>query len=404
MTLPISVTAAGPQPTPPQVLLANLIALVAAEVPGYTASLPAALITDLASTATGALTLIDQAFVDLVNSVSPYAANVKLTQSLGAIYGVPQGVGSNTSVYVVFTGPVGFVIPKGFLVSDGNNQYAVQNLITIPTGGVTAPVYCLAINSGSWAVPAGTVTMMVTSVPSTITLTCINPINGLAGLAGQSVTDYRAQVVQAGMFTVQGSPDAFKTATQKISGVQNRLVSYRQVSTTQWVAIVGGGDPYSVAQAIYESVPDISKLTTAVVDQYGNTPASVTVSISDYPDTYSVGYITPDSEMVNIILTWNTSASNYIDPAAVDNASITNIVNYVNSVYVGQPINTYTLEQIFVSSLASIIQPELISLITIEVGINGVIVPPNTNTGLVFGGEYSYFTTDATHVTVQQYV
>jgi len=402
-TLPITVTAAGPQPTPPQVLLANLIALVAAEVPGYTASLPAALVTDLASTATGALSLIDQALVDLINSVSPNSANVKLIQALGEIYGVPQGVGSNTSVYVVFTGTVGFVIPQGFLVSDGNNQYAVQNLTAVPTGGVTQPVYCLAVNPGSWAVPAGTVTETITSVPSSISLTCVNPIQGITGLSGQSVTDYRAQVVQAGLFSVQGTSEAFKTAVEKISGVQTRLVSYTQVTNGLWALVVGGGDPYSVAQAIYESVPDISKLTTAVTDQFGNTPASVTVSIVDYPDTYSVGYITPDSETVNIILTWNTSATNFIDAATVSNASVASIVNYVNSVYVGKPINTYVLEQIFVSALSSIIAPELISFIQVEVGINGVIVPPDANTGLVQGGIYSYFTIDASHVTVQPY-
>lgn len=52
-------TSAGAQPTPPNDLLANLIIRVAEKVPGYTANLPAGLITDLASTAVGALALID---------------------------------------------------------------------------------------------------------------------------------------------------------------------------------------------------------------------------------------------------------------------------------------------------------------------------------------------------------
>lgn len=401
--LPISVTATGPQPTPPQTLLANLISLVSAKVPGYTASLPAALITDLASTATGALSLIDQCMVDLINSVSPDSANVKLLQSLGSIYGVAQGIGSNTSVSVVFTGTVGFVIPKGFLVSDGNNQYAVQSITIIPTGGVTGSIYCLAVNSGSWAVPAGSVTQINTSVPNSITLSCINPIDGLTGLPGQSATEYRAQVLQAGMFASSGSPEAFRTAVERVSGVQVRLVSYRQITGGLWAAVVGGGDPYDVAKAIYSSVPDISKLTIAVTDQHGVTPASTTVSIVDFPDTYSVGYIIPDSEMVNIILTWNSSSENTVDPAAIENAAIANIIDYVNSVYIGKPINTYAIQQIFRNSVSSIIDPEMVSLINVSVGINGTIVPPDPNTGLVFGGEYSYFTTDASHITVQQY-
>ena len=70
--LPIIMTEAGAQPTSPKTLLANLISRVAQKVPGYTANLPPGLITDLASTATGAIALIDQARVDLINSVSPY--------------------------------------------------------------------------------------------------------------------------------------------------------------------------------------------------------------------------------------------------------------------------------------------------------------------------------------------
>lgn len=53
--IPITMTSAGAQPTPPKELLANLITRVAKKVPGYTANLPAGLVTDLASTAVGAL-------------------------------------------------------------------------------------------------------------------------------------------------------------------------------------------------------------------------------------------------------------------------------------------------------------------------------------------------------------
>lgn len=97
--LPIIMTSAGAQPTPPKTLLSKLIAKVAAEVPGYTANLPPGLITDLASTATGAVALIDQAMVDTINSVSPYGVNVPLLQQLGNIYGVARGIGYNTCVF-----------------------------------------------------------------------------------------------------------------------------------------------------------------------------------------------------------------------------------------------------------------------------------------------------------------
>ena len=91
-------TSAGAQPTPPNDLLANLITRVAEKVPGYTANLPAGLITDLASTAVGALALIDQARVDLINSVRPYGENIPLLMQLGNIYGAQKGLSTNTAV------------------------------------------------------------------------------------------------------------------------------------------------------------------------------------------------------------------------------------------------------------------------------------------------------------------
>lgn len=95
--IPITMTSAGAQPTPPNDLLVNLITRVAEKVPGYTANLPAGLITDLASTAVGALALIDQARVDLINSVSPYGANITRkhlwsTEGIKYKYGGIRGV------------------------------------------------------------------------------------------------------------------------------------------------------------------------------------------------------------------------------------------------------------------------------------------------------------------------
>ncbi|WP_329909917.1 baseplate J/gp47 family protein [Serratia quinivorans] len=401
--LPIIVTQSGAQPTPPQVLLSKLIGNVAAEVPGYTANLPPGLITDLASTATGALALIDNAMVDLINSVTPYGANVPLLNQLGGIYGIQQGGGSNTAIFVVFKGSSGFVIPRGLMVSDGNYQYSVQHNSIVPNSGQSEPVYCVADTPGSWAVPVGSVTQIVTSIPQAITLTCTNTTAGIAGQDAQLEQDYRAQVMQAGMFAVQGTPDAVKTALAKVPGVQSNLIAYRQVSLGKWAVIVGGGDSYAVAQAIYEAVPDVSMLTKDVNDPSGKVPASVTVTINDYPDSYSVPYITPTSEMVEIILTWNTSAQNYVDPASISFVSVAPLANYVNAIAVGQPINIYQLQSVFQAAVASTINIAQLSLIKIEVAINGVVIPPQDKTGLIFGDSYSYFTTDASHVMVQQY-
>lgn len=401
--IPVIVTQSGAQPTPPKTLLANLITNVSAIVPGYTANLPAGLITDLASTATGAVALIDSAMVDTINSVTPYGANVPLLKQLGNIYGVTQGQGSNTSVNVTFMGVPGFVIPKGFIVSDGNYQYAVQNNTIVPNGGQTAPVYCLATTPGSWAVPEASVTQIITSVPSSITLTCTNVTAGVAGEDKQPESSYRAQVLQSGMSTAQGVPTFLRTLLQKVPGVKSNLISYRNISAGKWALIVGGGDPNDVGLAVYQAIPDISVLTADIVDGEGNKPDSITVTITDYPDQYNIPIILPTSQMVTVILTWNIRLTELLDPDSVSAATTEQLVDYINGIPIGEPINTYQVESIFLEAISPLINPSQVSLIEISIGINGVIVPPAPGTGLVYGGEYSYFTTDSSHVTVQQY-
>lgn len=400
--LPVIVTQAGAQPTPPETLLARLIENVSAEVPGYTANLPASLITDLASTAVGALALIDQAMVDAINSVTPYGANVPLLDQLGNIYGAQKGVGSNTSVYVIFKGLPGFVVPKGFVVSDGNYQYTVQANTVIPASGQTSPVYCLATTSGSWAVPAGSVTQIITSVPASQTLTCTNTDPGLPGNDAQNNAEYRAQVMQMGMATVQGVPDLLKATLSRVAGVKTALIAYRQINLSQWAVVVGGGDPYEVAHAIYQSVPDISVLTGDVNDPSGNVPTVVTPTITSYPDSYQVPFIVPISQQLGLIITWNATLIDFSDET-ISAAVIPFLVDYIENIAVGMPVSIYRIKKLFLTAVAGIVSEDNVSYIDVLVAINGKIVQQDEHTGLVSGDLYGYFDTDSSLITVRQY-
>ncbi|MGT3349662.1 baseplate J/gp47 family protein [Yersinia enterocolitica] len=401
--IPIIMTNAGAQPTPPQTLLENLITRVSEKVPGYTANLPAGLITDLASTAIGALALIDQARVDLINSVSPYGANIPLLMQLGNIYGAQRGVSTNTSVYVVFSGLPGFAIPKGFTVSDGNYQYVVTRDTAIPDSGQTEPVYCLATISGSWAVPEGTVTQVITSVPKEQPVTCTNITAGLPGREDQSWASYRAQVMASGMLGVQGTPDCLRALLKSVSGVQENLISYRQSSLGKWVVVVGGGDPYEVAYTIYKSVPDISVLTNDVSNPSGASVEKKTVSLTVSPDVYQIPYVIPTSQNVIVIITWNTVSESYVDPAGISLAVQQNVADYINAIEVGNPINLLQIQDIFRDSVKQLVDASLISMIDVQIGINGNIVSPTTGSSLVYGDTYAYFTTITSQIQVQKH-
>jgi hypothetical protein len=471
--LPLVMSVSGLVPQTPAVLNASLIAAVTAVDSGYTANLPGSLIEDISSTDTYALIQCDSALVETVNSLTPYGANAFLLAQLGNVYGIDPGEPTNTSVYVVFgsSPPApGFVIVQQFLVGDGSYQYSVQEGGILGAGGVSAPLFAVATQPGSWAVPASTVNNLATSVPSSITLTVNNPLPGSPGQAAEDETSYRSRTLQAGLAASQGMPRYLKTLLANVPGVIPRLVSPRQLSN-QWEIIVGGsGDPYAIAYAIFSALQDVSSLTGSVMNVTGITKANpgvvttglnhnfttgqvititgaggmtsingvpltitvitektfsvgvdtsgygaytsggyvlpnlrnVFVSVNDYPDTYSIPIVVPPLQTVAISVLWNTTSTNFVSAANVAQLAIPALVDYVNSVAVGQPMNLFELQAAFQAAIAAILSPALLTRMVFAVSINGVGTAPSSGTGVIAGDPESYFQTDSTQITVTQ--
>ena len=398
MTLPTVMTAAGLQPQAPSDLMAQLTALVAASVPGYTNNLPGSLIADIAGTDVGAMTIIDMARVDFVNSLTPYGANLFILNQLGAIYGVQAGNTTNTSVNVVFSGTVGYIIPKGFTVSDGTYQYTVQTGGIIGSSGSSAALFCLATATGSWAVPAASVTSVATSIPTGNTVTCTNPAAGTPSAGSQTIDDYRAQVINSGLIMSDGQINFLKAQLLNVVGVQARLISIIP-SSSNYKVIVGGGDLFQIAYAIYYSLG----LTINMLVGSSNTALNNTISVIDGSNTFNVLFITPPLQNVTVSLTWNISATNItVSANAVAQLGAPAISAYINSVVVGQAINLFAMQEAFVASIATIIPQALINRMIFSVYINGVLTAPTAGTGSIAGDPESYFYTTPNLITIAQ--
>ncbi len=479
--LPTVVTAAGLQPIAPVDLRRMLVTLVAATNPGYTSDLPGTLIEDIASTDVGALLLADQARIELINSLTPAGANEFLLLQLGAIYGVPKGGASNTSVQVVFTasdpGAYGWVISRGFVVSDGQFQYVVQDggvisAVTGTSGNLTA----VANQTGSWAVPSNTVNQFVTPAPTGVNVTVSNPLAGTPGGTPQTWEEYRTQVLRAGLAATQGMSRYLKTLLRNVAGVQERLISVRQQQPNafgcgSWEIIVGGnGDNYQVANAIFNAIFDVSALvgssiqvtgitnaspgvvttdinhllTTGQVIQIAgivgmvslnNVPLTVTVTgpksfsvgvnttslpmwisggvvtpnsrnvqvyIDDYPDKYLIPFVVPPLQNVDIVVTWNTSATNFVGAASVASLAAPALIQYINSIPAGQPILLYSLESTFRNAVSGILSPEFITRMVFAVSIDGLGVSAEGGTGIIPGDPESYLFASASSIQINQ--
>ena len=395
--LPLLFNASGPVPTPPATLQQQLIALVQTLAPGYSATLPSSLIEDLSSTAVGALMTIDQARVDAVNNVTPYGANPYTLAQLGAMLGVPQGTPTNGSVYVVFTGSAGYVIPPGFLVSDGSNQYSIQDGGIIQAGGTSVPLYAVATNTGIFSIPAGAVTTVVTSVPTPYSLTVTNPLAGVPASSSQSIESYRSQVIQALQVSMTGEATYLKTLLLLIPNVSPRLISVLQQGYT-WEVLCGGGDPYLTAYAIYSSGVHIGLLAGSQI----NPSRNVTASIYDAPNTYSVIFVNPPQQLVTATITWNTTLANFTAAPQVNQLISTTAQSYINSIIVGQPINLLVLTEQIQQAIASILAPVNLTRLAYSISIGGVVTPPTSGTQLIPSDPESYFYASPTSMTVAQ--
>jgi len=272
--LPTIMTKSGLQPQSPAALRAQLVAIATAESPGLTTDLPGSLIEDVASTDVGGLVVTDQARVELVNSLTPYGSNAFILNQLGQIYGIEPAAATLTSVFVVFSGTAGFVLSPGFVVSDGSHQYALADGGIVNSMGVTAALFAVATVSGTWAVPANTVTTVVTSVPSPIVLTVTNPETGTPAGGAESEESYRSRVLRAGLASAQGMASFLKTLLGSVAGVQQRLISVVAGTGDAWEILCGGGDPTEVAYAIYKAIFDITDLTGSVLSVSGYTRAN----------------------------------------------------------------------------------------------------------------------------------
>ncbi|HHA1747049.1 TPA: ubiquitin-activating E1 FCCH domain-containing protein [Enterobacter roggenkampii] len=457
--LSVSYDAAGPVPKTSEELRADLVSRATELSPGITTDLPGSLIEDIVGTDVGALLMADQIRVDLINSVGPLKANMYMLNLLAQQSGISgQKTEGSTTVPVVFGGPAGFVVPQGFLVGDGTYTYQVADATIILSSGVSAMVTAIATNTGSWAVPAGTVNQIQTSLPSEITLTCTNPVAGTPGSAKESDYEFRERVWEGQMSTVQGYPGFIRQKLTDLSNVQARLVSVVQ-SGNAWIVMCGGGDIYEMAGAIYKSAGDISRLKgtnlnvtgitnanpgvvttdithgfsngqviniTGVLGMSGinNVPLTITVlsphtfsiginttgsgawtggglvtpnlrnnvvTINDWPDDYLIPFVVPLQQLVTIKFEWATESVNYLTDATIASLVSQPVINYVNGIYAGKPMNINNVKDVFLQAVNGTLDMSLISTLNVIVTVNGIITGVDAGTNIISGDPYSYW-------------
>lgn len=287
MALSVIMTEAGATPTDVTTIRDTLDADITQTNPGYTSNLPGTLVEDLLSTVTAGVAACDQARVESINSVSAIAVNESMLDQLAAAKGFTRSSLVNTRAYVSMSGAVGTIIDAGFEVSDGTYTYATTSSVVISSTGTTSSlVLVVATQSGSWIPAAGSITTVVTQ-PDNSTITVNNPSVGIAG-GEESYDDFRQRILEADAAGVQGSPSYLKSQVKNVPGVVNRTVSVKSYSNG-YLVTASGGDLYEIANALYQSIGDITLLRGSTLSVTGATNAGPCVITTSSAHGLSTG-------------------------------------------------------------------------------------------------------------------
>jgi len=337
-----------------------------------------------------------QMIADLFDSLTPYNANEYFLNQIAALHGLERNQFVRPSVFVTFTGTVGFVINGGGVVSDGVHQYKVLNGGIVNAGGYVT-LYCQAMDDGQWAIPENTVNQILFSVYSPNILTCINQNTGSSGADAETTSNFRERVLRNYRKNSLGTATYCKALLQEIPDVDARSVSIKKYLGAVKV-MVAGGDPYDVAYAIYKSGLDISRLSGSTV--YNQSAArNVRIMIQDYPDFYNILWVNPVEKQIAIHVFWNTNDATFVRDLAIVQVAQPAIVDYINALETGSRINLLELDNIFRDTASAVINPQFISNLRFVVSIDGIVKAADNGTHLISDDPESLFNTTADLIT-----
>ena len=124
------------------------------------------------------------------------------------------------------------------------------------------------------------------------------------------------------------------------------------------------------------------------------------VTINDWPDNYLIPFVIPLQQLVTIKFEWATESTNYLTDATISSLVSEPVIQYVNSIYAGKPLNINNIKDVFLQSINSTIDMSLITTLNVIVTVNGVITSVDSGTDIISGDPYSYWFIASDGVTV----
>lgn len=115
------------------------------------------------------------------------------------------------------------------------------------------------------------------------------------------------------------------------------------------------------------------------------------VTINDWPDNYLIQFVIPFQQLVTIKFEWATESANYLTDATIASLVSQPVINYVNGIFAGKPMNINNVKDVFLQSINGTLDMSLISTLNVTITVNGVITGVDAGTNIISGDPYSYW-------------
>lgn len=292
----------------PTVIRERLLNQAIEKVEGFT-KLPSGIQNNLIDESVLDIVEIQDMLSNVMNSVSPSYANDFIVKELGAAFGLKIKDKALPNTTITFYGLQGVVIPEGLEVgnADGSKKFITTKSDIINAAGQVS-IYCEGADYYDTPTPANTLNVLLNQVLNVTSCTNLN--DAVESTEAETISEFRSRFQTRAQANRSGTAAALDNALKEIEGTVDRLCTYKAsqiieegVKEAVIEVVVGGGDDYQVALAIFNSVlyPDIFVSNPSGSETNRTVNINVTFNSVDFPIVYTRPKINQLS--INISLT-----------------------------------------------------------------------------------------------------
>ena len=319
-------------------------------VEGFT-NLPSGIQNNLLDESVIVISEIQDMLSNVMNSVSPLYANDFIVRELGAAFGLKIKDKTLPNTTITFYGLPGVVIPEGVAIgnADGSKKFITTKSDIINASGQVS-IYCEGADYYDTPTPANTLTVMLNQVLNVTSCTNLN--DAVETTPAETISEFRTRFQNRALANRSGTVATLNDELKKVEGTVDRLCIYKAsqivekgVSKAVLEVIVGGGDDYQVALAIFNSVlyPDIFVSNPSNDETNRTVNINVTFNEVDFPITYTRPKINQLS--INISLTVQSGFIN-IPSEAFTLLLRPYFENYINNLKIGYSPTGYAFDDL----------------------------------------------------------